>query len=187
LPPIHDANLTLRFFGDDLDPEYLTERLGCPPDDFSVKGDTATSESGATSVSATGRWLLRASDLYANDIEMQIAELLDTVTDDLTVWHDVTTRYQADMVVGLFMQAGNESFTLSPARSAHWPCAALPSTSTSTTTASPAEASSSLRHPGNVNRARPGPVSCCKPAIQSAKTPERKAGIWKPWNSFLNS
>lgn len=114
MPPIHDATLTLRFFGDDLDPEELTARLGCPPDDYSVKGDTAVSESGASSVAATGRWLLRASDLYANDVEMQIAELLETLTDDLTVWHDVTMRYQADVVVGLFMQAGNENFTISP-------------------------------------------------------------------------
>jgi hypothetical protein len=186
LPPIHDANLTLRFFGDDLDPEYLTERLGCPPDDFSVKGDTATSESGATSVSATGRWLLRASDLYANDIEMQIAELLDTVTDDLTVWHDVTTRYQADMVVGLFMQAGNESFT-SPRRGRRTgrarPCPPLRHLR-------PRHHRLRLHQASGipeVNRARPGPVSCCKPAIQSAKTPSERRGIWKPWNSFLNS
>jgi hypothetical protein len=105
--------MSLRFFGDELDPDEITARLGCPPSVGRKKGDTWLTKSGKEMVARTGSWLLNAADCQSGDLDGQIAQLLEGLSNDLTVWSDLTTRFKADVFCGAFMQESNEGLSLS--------------------------------------------------------------------------
>jgi hypothetical protein len=47
-------------------------------------------------------------------LDVQIAELLDSLTDDVSVWHQLTDCYEVDVFCGLFIIGGNQGLTLQP-------------------------------------------------------------------------
>jgi hypothetical protein len=110
---LHKTAASLRFFGDALDPDEITARLGAPPTVGVRKGGTWTTSTGASKPARTGSWRLETERRWPGDLDGQIAELLNALTDDLTVWRDLTTRFQADLFCGLFLQEGNEGLSLS--------------------------------------------------------------------------
>lgn len=110
---IYETRMSLRFFGDDLDPDEITARLGHPPSVGSKKGDILTTKSGTERVARTGSWRLRASDRQPGNFDGQIAEILEALSDDLAVWADLTRRFKADVFCGIFMRESNEGVSLS--------------------------------------------------------------------------
>lgn len=105
---------TLRFFGDDLRPDEITARLGRSPSASETKGDEWKRPNGSIRIAKWGSWRLKADDREPGDLDAQIAELLSGLSDDLTVWADLTTRFRADVFCGLFLDEGNEGISLSP-------------------------------------------------------------------------
>lgn len=112
---IGETRLTIRFFGDDLDPEEITARLGCPPSAGAFKGAVTITQRGNERIARTGFWRLSASDRIPGDLDGQVAELVEKLSDDLSVWKELSQRYKADVFCGLFMRDGNEGIGLSVA------------------------------------------------------------------------
>lgn len=105
---------TLRFFGDELLPDEITSRLGRAPSKSETKGEEWVRPSSAIRIANRGSWRLRAADREPGNLDAQVAELLSGLSDDLTVWADLTTRFRGDLFCGLFLEEGNEGISLSP-------------------------------------------------------------------------
>jgi hypothetical protein len=105
---------TLRFFGDDLQPDEITEALCRPPTESTVKGAEWTTPSGRHRVANKGSWRLCAQDREPGDLDGQIEELLSGLTEDLSIWADLAERFRADVFCGLFLDDFNEGISLSP-------------------------------------------------------------------------
>lgn len=110
---LHKTAASLRFFGDDLDPDEITARLGVAPTVGVRKGGTWRTANGVSKPARTGSWRLHGTSRQPGDLDGQIVELLGTLTDDLSVWQDLTTRFRSDLFCGLFLQSGNDGLSLS--------------------------------------------------------------------------
>lgn len=104
---------SLRFLGDDLNPDELTKLLGCAPTKSERKGEKIAGKVSGQRTARSGGWRLRAERREPGDFDTQISEILDQLTDDAHVWRDLTTRFRADVFCGLFMVEGNEGISLS--------------------------------------------------------------------------
>ncbi|WP_312319875.1 DUF4279 domain-containing protein [Stenotrophomonas sp.] len=104
---------SLRFFGDDLVPDEITALLGTSPTQSHLKGQELIGRrTGNKLIAKTGSWRLRAIDRAPEDLEGQIFEILDQLTQDLSVWASLS-RYQPDLFCGLFMGSSNDGISLS--------------------------------------------------------------------------
>ncbi len=110
--PIAEATVSLRLFGEALDPDEVTELLGCKPTSTRRKGDGIPGQ--YHRIANVGYWLLEGSPPSEVRLEQQVNNLLDKVTDDLAVWHDLTNRFNVDIFCGLFLECFNRGFNLSP-------------------------------------------------------------------------
>jgi len=103
-----ESRLILRFFGDDLEPDYLSQRLRAQPTSSCRKGDL---RHGKDIRETTGRWLFECA---RNTIP--VAENLDRMfgqlTADLTVWQELSRRYRADLRCHLITKRWNRGITL---------------------------------------------------------------------------
>lgn len=108
------ARVSLRVFGDDLEPDEITKLLGCAPTSAGRKAEARQGGAERTYLWRTGSWLLSIDDCAPGDLDVQIKALLATVTDDLGVWRDILGRYRCDLFCGLFMSEGNEGAELEP-------------------------------------------------------------------------
>lgn len=103
---------SLRFFGDDLDPDEFTRLLGGQPTKSERKGEeTIGKVTGKKRIARSGGWQLRAERRQPGDFDAQISEILAQLTDDTDIWQDLTARFRADIFCGLFMTEGNEGFS----------------------------------------------------------------------------
>jgi hypothetical protein len=112
---LHHTFATLRFFGDDLDPDEVTAKLGGKPTAAFRKGGVrALASGGAEVIAREGGWLFEAAKREPGDLDAQVRELLDPLTADLAVWRDLVGRYQADISCGLYMAASHDGDELRP-------------------------------------------------------------------------
>lgn len=107
---LHQSLASLRIGGDSLDPDEVTEVLGCVSTREARKGHPFN-EGGA--LSKTGTWQLDAEDSAPGDIESQIAELLGKLTQNLDDWAGLGAKYDIDIFCGLFMRESTEGFGVS--------------------------------------------------------------------------
>ena len=111
---LHQSVATLRISGEDLDPDRITELLGCAPTYAARKGDVLTSPaSGLSRTVKAGMWRLEATDREPEDLNGQIAELLGRLTASLDVWRTLSGRYRIDLFCGFFMRETNEGLEVS--------------------------------------------------------------------------
>jgi len=108
------SSASLRFFGDDLDPDDLTRRLAGSPTKSARKGDPRISQSSRQYVEKTGSWRLNALDAKPGDLDAQIQWIFASLTPDLSVWDELSTRFRADIFCGLFMDERNEGLEINP-------------------------------------------------------------------------
>lgn len=110
---ISESMANLRFYGDDLNPDEITELLGAVPDRAFRKGDViSTKTSGQERIARTGTWQIRATDHKPEDLNGQIEELLSPLNKDLSVWRRLA-KYRPNLFVGLFMEETNEGAEIS--------------------------------------------------------------------------
>lgn len=110
---IKDATVTLRLFGDDLIPAEITKLLGALPTQARKKGEVVQ-DSRYDLEARTGSWLLKSALGGSTALSEQISSLLNQVTSDAKVWHQLTTRYSADLFCGIFLDEFNRDFDLPP-------------------------------------------------------------------------
>jgi hypothetical protein len=111
--PVREFRLSLRVFGDDLDPDEVSALLGSPPTDSHRKGELRR---GRHRLSwKRSAWFLTADWSTGTDKPLHevIDEMLDVLTNDLAVWRALTDRYEVDLFCGVFLgRTGNEGFML---------------------------------------------------------------------------
>jgi hypothetical protein len=104
---------TLRFFGDDLVPENISRLLGADATESCHLGQELVGRStGRVRIAKTGSWRLSAAGREPEDLEAQVFELLEQLTDDLSAWESLS-RYDPDLFCGIFMGSGNDGLPLS--------------------------------------------------------------------------
>lgn len=105
----------LHITGDDLQPEEISELLGCSSTSAEVKGDKTTiPDTGIEYVAKTGSWMLTAwNDKNSPSLDVQIKQILAQLTDDLSIWDDLRRRYEISIFCGLFMDDPNQSLAIS--------------------------------------------------------------------------
>lgn len=116
---ISQSRAGLRFFGDDLDPDRITDLLGGAPTHSYRKGDS-WSPGGNPQRHRFGSWRRTAEPRQPGDLRGQIEELLRGLTEDLDVWRALSTRYRADVFCGLFLNDTNEGFRFHPRPFCFW-------------------------------------------------------------------
>jgi hypothetical protein len=108
------VTVSLRVFGDELNPEEVSRLLGCQPTKCRVKGEViAGRHSGLRREARTGSWVLDSDDARSVRLDEQIVNLLARVTRDLAAWEEITERYKADLFCGLFLEEENRACRLS--------------------------------------------------------------------------
>jgi hypothetical protein len=108
------SEVTLRFFGDDLVPEEVSALLGANPTVSYQKGQELVGRNtGTVQITKTGSWRLRATRREPEDVESQVFEILDQLSQDLGVWAALASRYQPDLFCGIFMRGTNDGLHLS--------------------------------------------------------------------------
>lgn len=112
---LSETAASLRFIGDTLDPDELTHRLGAEPTSSARKGGPVSRPNGTVVIAPRGWWSLKVEYRSPGDLDGQIAEILERLTDDLSVWQDLSGRFRAEIFCGLFLREGNEGLALAPA------------------------------------------------------------------------
>lgn len=107
-----NVSVSLRFFGPDLDPEFVTRLLRCSPKKAYRKGDELPGR--CHRLAKQGSWRLK-SDQSGMELPDKIADLLDRLPDDLEVWTQLREQStNADLFCGLFLDEWNRGLELGP-------------------------------------------------------------------------
>jgi len=114
--------VTLRIIGDNLDPDEISNLLGCAPTASETKGDVIVRKTGRQRIARTGMWRLHSSDHEPANLDAQIDEILDKSSGDVCVWQELRGKYKIDLFCGLFLGSGNERIAISSKLlAAPWP------------------------------------------------------------------
>jgi hypothetical protein len=111
--PIDSCSVTLRVYGDDLEPNDVTRILSAEPTDACRRGDRRRGQVNDR-VERQGRWLLEIDHQSGIELDAVISQLLDRCTDDLARWRHLTDRYRVDLVCGIQLESWNRGLTLLP-------------------------------------------------------------------------
>lgn len=105
----YELKVSLRVVGDELCPEEITRVLCCQPTECRKKGDEIESKKFIRK-SPTGVWLLRSNG--ASTIDDAVTALLDQVSNDRSVWQNLTKQFRAEFFVGIFSDTTQAGITL---------------------------------------------------------------------------
>ena len=87
---LNESHATLRISGDLLDPDEITRLLGGVPTISRRKGETIVgSVTGKKRLAKTGQWHVEASARIPEDFDGQVNEILNVLSQDITVWEDI--------------------------------------------------------------------------------------------------
>ena len=113
---ISRSTVSIRLFGSELNPEKITQLLGCEPSSAAKTGEKIIKRNGREIIAKKGVWLLSYGESDEVLVEEKIELLFGKLTDNLESWQEVTKDLDsADVFCGLFIDNWNEGFTLSPA------------------------------------------------------------------------
>ena len=92
--------------GDKLDPEQITSILKCLPTRSQIQ------------IPKSGHWALsiNSNDYKSGEIELEegIKILLRKLPSDAKLWRSLTTKYDVDIMCGLFLETSNRGFETLP-------------------------------------------------------------------------
>ena len=111
------VRVSLRVFGDGLEPEEVSALLGRPPTRQHRKGDKRNGDGtggSADAVEPTGAWILDSSLSEKDEIEEHIEALLGPLSNDMDEWSSLMDNFSASIHCGVFLDRYNEGFELSP-------------------------------------------------------------------------
>lgn len=111
---MHETAVSLRFHGDELDPEKLSRELGGVPTTCARKGALQTMPNEREITARTGCWILSVPRERPGDVEKQIGAIFSALSNDRDAWKSLSARYGGNIFVGLFMSGQNEGLSLSP-------------------------------------------------------------------------
>lgn len=108
---VERIKVSLRFSGDDLDPDRISNLLGCQPTKSYRKGDVLSSKR-SSRIAHTGFWSLSAVEEDTSTLEMKVRGLLDRISADSAAWNSLS-RFQGNIFCGVFIEDWNRGFSLS--------------------------------------------------------------------------
>jgi len=109
------ARLCLRVCGDDLDPDVVSQALGCQPSRSQRKGQPILSSAGEINrIARTGSWLLDHTVSAEATVGEAIHALILGLPDDRSVWASLTSRFTVDLICDLTVRCVNRGFELPP-------------------------------------------------------------------------
>ena len=101
-----EASVSLRIFGDDLDPDEITQLLNCQPTEAYKKGHVITTTIRPRTVK-TGKWFLKIKKNSHQNIEEQVSELFEKLPKDQTIWKNLHKRFDVDIFCGAWLKGWN--------------------------------------------------------------------------------
>lgn len=110
---VDESCYSLRFFGDDLNPDFITQVLGIQPTRSCRKSDIRRGKV-YNIIEKTGSWRHSTKRNAEIDIEEQINQLFDKLPTSLDVWINLTNQFYADLFCGVFLKRWNRGLSFSP-------------------------------------------------------------------------
>ena len=115
--PVDRFTITLRIYGEDLDPEHVSTLLCCAATQTERKGVPISGPGGSTRVPKRGRWSLTIDSKScdeSDDVEDAVRMLLERLPSDPNFGPSLTSMYAVDVFCGLFLASSNRGFSISP-------------------------------------------------------------------------
>lgn len=106
------ARVSLRVFGESLEPDEVSALLGREPTRSHRAGDATAKNS--SSVEPTGAWILDSWVSEKAEVEEHVESLLSSLSNDSDEWENLTSRFSASLLCSIFLDQYNEGFELSP-------------------------------------------------------------------------
>ena len=106
------TDVTLGIHGYDLDPDAVTEVMGCPPTRAHRRGDTHSK--GRGTYSRGGAWLYSVHGLEPEEPEAVLRRLLARFPATASFWAPICAQYRVVVGFGLHLSDWNRGFALSP-------------------------------------------------------------------------
>jgi hypothetical protein len=111
--PVDETSVTLRIFGDDLNPDEITSILRFPPTVARRKGDIRIGKTTKNEYKArTGQWHLE-SPRGKGDLDNHIRWLLEALCPEQDSWDSINQRFNIDLFCGLFINDWNRGTGIS--------------------------------------------------------------------------
>ena len=130
MPGIARVRVSLRVFGDALEPDEVSALLGRQPSRSHRKGEGSSSVSKSASSGSsteptskptleptsepTGVWILDSGLSGKAEIEEHVEALLSLVSNDCDEWASLTSRFSASILCSACLDEYNEGFEISP-------------------------------------------------------------------------
>jgi Domain of unknown function (DUF4279) len=108
--PVCSASATLRIFGEALEPEYISELLGCPPTGSYRKGDIVGMHT--RTARREGAWFLESRLREAAPLAEQILDVLGQVSCGDSSLRELGRQFRIDMFCGIHIDGFNRGLTL---------------------------------------------------------------------------
>lgn len=109
---LHETAVSLGFFGDDLDPVDISNRLGATPTFCVAKGATWRTPRGSERIARTGSWRLQVPRSIPGDLPGQVEAIFAPLTRDTAIWQELSARFAGRLFCGLFLAEGNEGLRI---------------------------------------------------------------------------
>ena len=111
---VSESKTSLRVIGDPLDPDEITKLLGGSPTSAQKNGDIIIGQTTGNRREAKFRmWRIIASKQSPENLDGQVEEILSQLTDDISVWKNLGSRFRLNLFCGLFMKDSNEGMDIS--------------------------------------------------------------------------
>jgi hypothetical protein len=107
MPYLDHSCAALKIAGDSLEPDAISQLLGCRPTLGFVKGQIEPSK-GKPIVRETGCWQLDAAGQQPGDLDAHVAELFRRVNNDLSAWATLSGEHKIDLWCVYFMGEPDE-------------------------------------------------------------------------------
>ncbi len=101
--------VSLLLYGEDLDPEEITRRLGVEPQTAGLAGSRMSPRAAPLT---RGVWGLKREDSAPATPGAALAALLAPLPRDAALWADLSSRFEIRVSLGLFLEEWNRGFEL---------------------------------------------------------------------------
>lgn len=108
------AIVSVSISGDDLFPSEITALLGEAPRLGVCKGEIFLASHGKRIEAHTGMWKFGGEWESTPDLDRQISSIFSALTEDMSVWSEVTSRFECCVLVGGYFHDWTGGMTLQP-------------------------------------------------------------------------
>lgn len=110
---VDENSVTLRILSDELNPDLISHLLHCQPTRAQQKGDILPDKK-YHRTAKFGLWRLTIDRTNEQNLQEQINSLFLRLTDDISVWQQITATAHAELFCGLWLKTWNREFDISP-------------------------------------------------------------------------